>query len=213
MPTSTFFNLPPPKREKLFRAAVAEFARQPYGEVSLSQVIKAAGIPRGSFYQYFAGKTDLFRYVIGYYGERLEALVLESLDSCGGQLLELPLALFARMRERFRMDDQEFQAFLGVIRQNVAVDVGQIWNFQALMTEAIKRTDWSGLRVNGRGEQLALLDLLLSSTAHALMTASCGRTPPEQCREHLVHKVALIRRGLEIKDPLSSCVQRPHSGY
>ncbi len=200
MPTSTFFTLPPSKREKLFRAAVAEFARQPYGEVSLSQVIKAASIPRGSFYQYFADKTDLFRYVIGYYGERLETLVLDCLDACGGRLLELPLALFDRMRECFRMDDQEFQVFLGVIRQNVAVDVVQIWNFQSLMAKAIERTDWSGLRVNGRGEQIALLDLLLSSAAHALMTASCGRIPAEQCREHLAHKVALLRRGLEIKE-------------
>ena len=29
MPTSTFFNLPPPKRERLLRAALAEFARGP----------------------------------------------------------------------------------------------------------------------------------------------------------------------------------------
>lgn len=202
MPTNTFFNLPPPKREKLFRAAVAEFARQPYGEVSLSQVIKAAGIPRGSFYQYFADKTDLFRYVIGYYGEWVEAQVLESLDACGGRLLELPLALFDRMRECFRRNDQEFHMFLSVIRQNEAVDVGQIWNFQALMEKAIQRTDWSGLRADGRGERVALLDLLLSSAAHALMTASCGRIPAEQCREHLAHKVALLRRGLEVGTPL-----------
>ena len=64
MPTQTFFNLPPPKREKLLHAAVAEFARRPYGEVSISRIIQAAEIPRGSFYQYFADKTDLFRHVI-----------------------------------------------------------------------------------------------------------------------------------------------------
>ena len=51
MPTTTFFNLPPPKREKLLRAAVAEFARRPYGEVSINRIIQAAEIPRGSFYQ------------------------------------------------------------------------------------------------------------------------------------------------------------------
>lgn len=200
MPTSTFFNLPPPKREKLFQAAVAEFARQPYGEVSLSQIIKAAGIPRGSFYQYFTDKTDLFHYVIGYYGERLEALVLENLEACGGRLLEMPLALFGRMRECVRVDDQEFQAFLGVIRQNVAVDVCQIWDLQSLIAKIIERTDWSGLRVNGREEQIALLDLLLFSTAHALITAGCGKFTAEDNFRHLEHKIALLRRGLEIKE-------------
>ena len=40
MPTSTFFNLPPPKREKLLHAAAAEFARKPYGEVSINRIIQ-----------------------------------------------------------------------------------------------------------------------------------------------------------------------------
>lgn len=39
VPTSTFFNLPPPKREKLLHAAVVEFARRPYGEVSINRII------------------------------------------------------------------------------------------------------------------------------------------------------------------------------
>ena len=54
MPTNTFFNLPPPKREKLLQAAAAEFTRKPYGEVSINRIIQAAEIPRGSFYQYIS---------------------------------------------------------------------------------------------------------------------------------------------------------------
>ena len=87
MPTTTFFNLPPPKREKLLRAAVAEFARRPYGEVSINRIIQAAEIPRGSFYQYFADKTDLFRYVLQTYGCQVLELASTSLDACGGRLL------------------------------------------------------------------------------------------------------------------------------
>ena len=92
MPTTTFFNLPPPKREKLLQAAVAEFARKPYGEVSVNRIIQGAEIPRGSFYQYFADKTDLFRYVLRCYDAMLEKAIMRSLDQCGGRPLELPLA-------------------------------------------------------------------------------------------------------------------------
>lgn len=49
MPTSTFYNLPPPKRNKLLRAAVAEFAQKPFDEVSINRIIQAAEIPRGAF--------------------------------------------------------------------------------------------------------------------------------------------------------------------
>ena len=49
MPSQTFYNLPPAKREKLLRAARAEFARVPYDQVSINRIVRAAGIPRGSF--------------------------------------------------------------------------------------------------------------------------------------------------------------------
>ena len=49
MPSSTFFNLPAEKRERLLAAARAEFARAPYEDASVNRIIRAAGIPRGSF--------------------------------------------------------------------------------------------------------------------------------------------------------------------
>ena len=94
MPTITFFNLPPPKREKLLRAAVAEFARKPCGEVSINRIIQAAEIPRGSFYQYFADKLDLFRHVLRCYDRQLEDAFRLGLERCGGKPLDLPLALY-----------------------------------------------------------------------------------------------------------------------
>ncbi len=72
MPTSTFFNLPSPKRERLLRAAVSEFVQKPFNEVSINRIIRAAEIPRGSFYQYFEDKTDLFRHILSYFSRRLK---------------------------------------------------------------------------------------------------------------------------------------------
>ena len=49
MPSKTFFHLPAEKRERLLLAAEEEFARVPYAEASINRMIRAAGIPRGSF--------------------------------------------------------------------------------------------------------------------------------------------------------------------
>lgn len=63
MPKATFFNLKADKRHRIVQAAVQEFAHYHYNEANLSRIIKDAGIPRGSFYQYFEDKTDLYLYL------------------------------------------------------------------------------------------------------------------------------------------------------
>ncbi len=60
MPKSTFYNLRKDKQEAVLSAAREEFTRVPLNEASIAQIIKKAEIPRGSFYQYFENKDDLF---------------------------------------------------------------------------------------------------------------------------------------------------------
>lgn len=197
MPTSTFYNLPDEKRMKILRAAVGEFSRKPYGEVSINRVIQAAEIPRGSFYQYFADKTDLFRCVLRHYGEGLENMILESLDASGGDLLELPLAVFDRISLRVREDEEELRVILGILRKNAGLDVGQVWDFMAMAQTVLERADMGSLAIADQEERIALLDLLLSSSAQALAAVCCGKLTGRESRQRLACKVALLRRGVE----------------
>ncbi|MBT2684686.1 TetR family transcriptional regulator [Bacillus sp. ISL-37] len=64
MPKQTFFNLSEQKRKKLLESAEIEFARAPLFEASIANIIKTAGISRGSFYQYFEDKDDLYFYLL-----------------------------------------------------------------------------------------------------------------------------------------------------
>lgn len=63
MPKQTFFNLPAEKRKRVIDAAKEVFYHTSYEEASINQVIKLAGIPRGSFYQYFDDKADLYGFL------------------------------------------------------------------------------------------------------------------------------------------------------
>lgn len=63
MPKSTFYNLSDDKKQKIFDAAVNEFSTRRFSEASINQIVKNAGIPKGSFYQYFAGKEDIYLYM------------------------------------------------------------------------------------------------------------------------------------------------------
>lgn len=64
MPKETFHNLTEEKKEIIINAFLREFAVHPYDKASLSSVVKDLGIAKGSIYQYFDDKLDLFTYLI-----------------------------------------------------------------------------------------------------------------------------------------------------
>lgn len=63
MPKDTFFNLDPDKQQRVIDAAIREFESHTYEEAKLSRIIKDADIARGSFYQYFEDKLDLYKHL------------------------------------------------------------------------------------------------------------------------------------------------------
>jgi TetR/AcrR family transcriptional regulator len=64
MPKKTFFNLSDEKRCRIVDAALQEFAAHSFNEASINRIIKNAEIPKGSFYQYFKNKEDLYLYFL-----------------------------------------------------------------------------------------------------------------------------------------------------
>jgi len=99
MPKPTFHNLPEPKRRRLIEAALDEFATQPYANASLDRIAANAEVSKGSLYQYFEDKADLYQHLVltelaarrtaalvpaaatGTFFERIEAMFLAGLST------------------------------------------------------------------------------------------------------------------------------------
>ena len=64
MPKQTFFNLPQEKRETIMNAAIEEFAEYGLENASTNRIVKNSGIAKGSFYQYFEDKQDVFMHML-----------------------------------------------------------------------------------------------------------------------------------------------------
>ena len=75
MPKDTFFNLPDAKRALIEAAALDEFAAWGFDNASINRIVAATGIAKGSFYQYFADKSDLFKHLIARTAEKKLAYV------------------------------------------------------------------------------------------------------------------------------------------
>jgi len=69
MPTQTFHNLKLSKKEKIIEAITDELSRTTYDNINIQNIIKQASIPRGSFYQYFNDKDDMYHYFMTYIGQ------------------------------------------------------------------------------------------------------------------------------------------------
>jgi AcrR family transcriptional regulator len=74
VPKDTFYNLSNEKKKRIFDAAVKEFSTRRFSEASLNQIMKAARIPWGSFYQYFNDKTDIFVLVLEKIATEIKAI-------------------------------------------------------------------------------------------------------------------------------------------
>jgi len=57
----TFKRLPEDKQEFILGAFLAEFAKNDYENASISAVVKSLGIAKGSIYQYFGSKMELYK--------------------------------------------------------------------------------------------------------------------------------------------------------
>lgn len=120
MPISTFYNLPEDKKDKLLRSAIKEFTRVSYNEVSINQIVKDAGISRGSFYQYFKDKSDLLVFILQDFLVSLHECALTSLENSNGDIFTMFADLYDCLSVECLQDDhyQFFRNLFTSMRAN-----------------------------------------------------------------------------------------------
>jgi AcrR family transcriptional regulator len=101
MPSATFTNLPPDKRQRILDAAIKEFGARCLLEANLANIVKDAKISRGSLYQYFPSKSDLYVYVF-------DSLRSDRAEYVRPAFIYYKKDSFMRFFEEFYLRDSEF---------------------------------------------------------------------------------------------------------
>lgn len=202
MPSSTFLNLPAEKQEKLLEAATREFTRRPFNEASINQIIKDAGIPRGSFYMYFTDKEDLFRYLVGGYVDQLFMVLEDFLYRSQGDVFQALLKMYDYIQENYHEQRLgEVGAMTEIIRRNSGMQKNGL--LEMLDPEVI-------LRRVGDAVNPDLLDLRrdrdLGDILGALVTVAAPMIynglqsgGDAATREHLENVLQIFERGMARK--------------
>lgn len=116
MPKSTFYNLKKEKREKIEEALKKEFSENIFEKASVSNIIEKAGIPRGSFYQYFEDKEDALKYVIKKFLDNVKKEIKTLLTKNNGDIFDTTLDLYSFLVDR-NYNETEVKLFQNIINK------------------------------------------------------------------------------------------------
>lgn len=84
MISPTFQNLNENKKNRIIDAALVEFSTRPFNEASITNIVKNADISRGSFYQYFGNKENIYKYLVNFlYTKHRDELVNILIENSG----------------------------------------------------------------------------------------------------------------------------------
>ena len=200
MPTETFFRLPEAKRETLLRCARQEFARVPYPDASINRIIRAAGIPRGSFYMYFADKADLFLHLMDQFVDTFTQTVCRLLEEEDGALFPAFRRLFDHLQDRCVTGCREGRAaeVITILRRNVGMPhtmaMGQSYG-RRFLSQLLPRLDRARLSLEGEAELENGLRILLSVTLPLLCEGVLAEDP-EPVRARYQSYLTILERGM-----------------
>ncbi len=201
MCTETFLRLPEEKKKRILDAAWAAFADAPFAEVSINGIIRQAGIPRGSFYQYFADKNDLFGYLMDDVLVRFKDSCRQLLREANGDLFALQLLTFDWLMEQADSDsDTWLSRFLRFLRINPGVDLErmmvapfcqeQLWD-----QESWREVDTSLLRRSDPEYLCRLASMLLLIVGCTVVFSLMHPERRSECRRELEERLNIIRYG------------------
>lgn len=74
---SKFNSLEPEKRARIINAALKEFARNGYEKASTNEIVKESDISKGSLFNYFNSKKELYLFLLDYVAEMIEKIYAE----------------------------------------------------------------------------------------------------------------------------------------
>lgn len=206
MPNPTFFNLPEDKQTRIMDAVWQEFSAVSYMDASINRIIQSAGISRGSFYQYFTGKADVFTYVLqtildaGLEMFRAQ-LTVHSNDLFRAILGMYELILWSNQRNSKRPGLERIRT---LIRLNTELDMTQFTDYldyEACTKKMLELLNLSGYTLETTLQCQALFQMLASIGISNLMDTMRHSRHESRNRQLLEQQLELIRRGLPTLEP------------
>ncbi|QDX94199.1 TetR/AcrR family transcriptional regulator [Brevibacillus laterosporus] len=200
MPKQTFFNLPNNKKETLINAAMKEFSRVPLFEASISNIIKDAGIPRGSFYQYFEDKEDVFFFLLNENSKRDNEKFISILKEKDGDLFDSFIGFYHYMLIGFQnLENRNFfrNAFLNMnykVENTLTRNVNEV-NYKNRLSEIMVLISTEKLNITDEREIFHVLKIIMAVTFQNLIQNFAKDLPLDESVKNYTLDLSLLKKG------------------
>lgn len=197
MPKETFFNLDQQKRDTILSAAKEEFTKHLMYKSRVSNIIKNAGIPRGSFYQYFEDLEDLYFFVIDESMEEIHEFGLETVGKTND------IFTFAELTFDYDYDsfnnDKRHQFMMNVVK-SISDNAEFIEKFNKKRMKYVKQIldafDLSRLRINKEEEYIRMYYLLQETKRNVIGKSMFEKVTKEEAKERFKWYLDILKHGL-----------------
>lgn len=198
MPKNTFFNLPDDKKQKLIEACKKEYSRVPLFEASITNIIKAAGIPRGSFYQYFEDKEDAFFFLLNELTIEYKRNFVVILNNHNGDLFETMITFFDSL-----IKEEENINFLKNTFLNMTFKIENVFERSFSDDEINKNVkgissfiNLSNLNISNDKELFHLMQIIISVTFRNVVKKFAQDLSIDEALNNYIIEINLLKNGL-----------------
>lgn len=196
MAKQTFLNLPEEKRIKIFKSLKKEFSRVALKDALVSNIVKDAEIPRGSFYQYFEDIDDAYYFVIGEYSKEIKKYLLEDLVKCKGDIILAYNHLYRYILDM--IEDENNKEYFEKIFLNMSYDVQNMFtpNFNDGLNMIVSHVDVSKLNIASKFGLGYVLDIIESTMMNSIIKSYKRNLSREKNIDIFEKELALICVGI-----------------
>ena len=205
MPKQTFFNLPEEKRQHLIEVAQKEFSQVPLVKASVANIIKMAGIPRGSFYQYFENLEDLYNYLLEKETHKRKDDFISLLKEHNGDIIETVTVMYHQFL--IEMPDEEEPTFLKNAILNVTnkngfsfTDMFDLGKREGHVKEIIHLIDRDRLNIREDNDLLHIMKIITAVIFRSFIEKLLHELSDQEAIDNFMIEMNILKRGIYIHE-------------
>ena len=199
MPKSTFYNLSEDKKQKIEEAIKEEFSKHSANKVSISNIIEKAGIPRGSFYQYFEDKDDALKYIINKFIEVENKEIEELLIKNEGDIFQTSVDIFEYILGK-NSDKKERILCKNIIEELKNENTNMFEKFKAKNKFKIRKENLinvENIRLESEEDLKYILKILSTVIRTEIINVMREKKTKEEAKKDLLKQIEILKRGME----------------